>query len=280
VPLVPEAVRRLAATRPLRAAAGVLRDVEALLLPVVCLGCQQPLTPAEDVCCTACRNRMRRIAPPVCGRCGQPVDAWERQKRQAGRRSETTVGARRSDFSDRLTACGFCRHWPPELAWATSAVWLEDGPARELAHALKYGGWTCAARPMADAIARACGPALPRDALLIPIPLGRARERERGHNQAAELARALGERLGTEVRAGVLRRARETRTQTELSRMGRWRNVAGAFVAGDGVRGRTVVLVDDVLTTGATLAVAARALVQAGAAEAGAVTFGRALVPR
>lgn len=269
------------------AAARLLRDVEALLLPAVCLGCERPLPARERaaVCCTACRWSMHRIAPPVCGRCGQPLDAWEMRgavEQGCGGAEKTPHGLVRTPAPPhpRSSPCGFCRGWPDELSWAASAVWLEDGPARELVHALKYGGWTCAARPMADLVARACAPRLAAVDALVPIPLGRTRERERGHNQAHELARALGATLGIAVERGALRRGRETRTQTDLARAERWRNVAGAFVPGPAaVAGRHVALVDDVLTTGATLAAAARALAGAGARSVGAVTFGRAVKP-
>lgn len=269
------------------AALATLRDIEALLLPAVCVTCERPLAPGERdaVCCMACRWKMRRIAPPVCGRCGQPLDDWERRGTEAqghrgtGKHSGVIARAHVPPCPS-ASPCGFCRGWPTELNWATSAVWLEDGPARDLAHALKYGGWTCAARPMADVMARVCRVRLSAVELLVPIPLGRTRLRERGHNQAEELARALGATLGIAVAAHALIRGRETTTQTDLARAERWRNVAGAFRAGDGaVRGRQVALVDDVLTTGATLAAAAKALREAGAASVGAVTFGRAVIP-
>jgi len=169
--------------------------------------------------------------------------------------------------------------WPAELRWAVSAVWMEDGPARELVHALKYSAWRIAAVPMAETISRAHGGRLSQVDCLVPVPLGRSRQRRRGHNQAATLAGALGSVSGARVLVDALRRTRETRSQTTLGPSGRWANVAGAFAGAADLSGARVALVDDVLTTGATLAACAAALSASGAEEVGAITFARASVP-
>ncbi|HEY2804899.1 MAG TPA: hypothetical protein VGI92_03485, partial [Gemmatimonadales bacterium] len=93
-------------------------------------------------------------------------------------------------------------------------------------HALKYSGWTAAAVPMAEAMARHIGADLRAADLLVPIPLGRRRRRERGHNQAEELALSLGDRIGVPVSTGALVRSRDTRTQTALHPAERLANVA------------------------------------------------------
>jgi len=116
------------------------------------------------------------------------------------------------------------------------------------------------------------------ETLLVPIPLNAARRRRRGYNQAEVLARALAARTGASVDPLALGRTRATPTQTALTPEARRANVAGAFAA-TGVRGVRVVLVDDVLTTGATLAEAAMSLAEAGATSVGAVTFARAQPP-
>ncbi len=155
-----------------------------------------------------------------------------------------------------------------------SAVWLEES-ARDAVHQLKYEGWSRAAEAMADAMLGL--EPLTGQVSLIPIPLGGARQRSRGYNQSERIATSLGARLGLPVRTDLLRRVRETRTQTALTPEARHANVAGAFhaVAADG---KELVLVDDVFTTGATLAAAGAALTGAGAKRVEAVTFARAVV--
>jgi ComF family protein len=116
-------------------------------------------------------------------------------------------------------------------------------------------------------------------AALVPVPLSSSRLRERGYNQSAELARALGVRWGLPVRDDILERVRATKTQTRLTPGERHRNVSGAFRARaerDALRGLHLVLVDDVVTTAATLNACAAALHAGGARILSFVTFGRA----
>ena len=242
--------------------------LEQLLLPAECLVCRALFSfpTSRRVVCDICRHRWRPVQPPWCRRCGQP---------------EPHFGP-----------CRLCADWPAALQAARSAVWL-DASARAAVHALKYGGLPRIAEDLAEAMSRLEVPGR-EAACLVPIPLGRARERHRGYNQSERLARALGRRWGRPV-VPLLVRTRETKTQTALTPAARLANVAGAFQLriGDGglrIDGEhvesairnpksAIVLVDDVFTTGATLAEAARALERAGADTVLAVTFGRAVVP-
>ncbi len=239
--------------------------IEQLLLPAECLLCHALLSSrdARRIVCPLCRQRWRAVRPPWCGRCGQP---------------EPHFGP-----------CRLCAAWPAALTCVRSAVWLDEG-ARPAVHGLKYGRLP----RIADDLAAAMLPLRPTTdgpSVLIPIALAPKRLRERGYNQSEMLARALARQWRIPVALDVLVRARETPTQTALTPETRLANVAGAFdvrrAAFDVLHGNAArdtphvafVLVDDVFTTGATLAEAARALEQAGASRIMGVTFARAAIP-
>jgi ComF family protein len=227
-----------------------LAAVERWLLPAACLLCNEPVPVRENdaLVCDLCRLRWRPVPHPVCERCGQP--------------------------SFRGLECRLCSTWPFGLSRARSAVWLEDS-ARDAVHQLKYEGWSRVADSMAEAM-RGLEPLTARVSL-VPVPLGARRQRKRGYNQSERIASALHVRTGLHLRTDLLLRVRETQTQTALTPESRHANVMGAFSASDS-SGLDLVLVDDVFTTGATLAAAGAALMESGANRVEAVTFARAVV--
>jgi ComF family protein len=161
------------------------------------------------------------------------------------------------------------------LAGVRARYRLEDG-ARRLVHALKYDGLSALAAPMGALLAPTLADWAIAPDLVAPVPLHPGRERRRGFNQAALLARALAERAGLPVEARLLRRTRATAAQVRSGGVeARRANVANAFAVTDAgrARGRTVLLVDDVCTTGATLRACADALRAAGARSVYGLTF-------
>jgi ComF family protein len=175
----------------------------------------------------------------------------------------------------RATICRHCYHEPPAFVSIRSAF-VMDGPARRLAHELKYEGLTSLAEPMAALMAE-CSDVAESD-VVVPVPLHRARERARGYNQAAELARHLASAVQLPYDGRAARRVRDTAALARtMHRDERRAIVAGAFAAdGRRINGRRVLLVDDVVTTGATLDACAGALRAAGASAVRCVTWARA----
>ncbi len=229
-----------------------LAGVERFLLPNACVACAAPVerrTP-DALVCGVCRTRLQ-VVRGGCSRCHQPTPP---------------VGP-----------CRFCADWPEALVSVSSAVWLGD-EVREMVHHLKYEGYTRLARLMAEMIAETIPTA--KAALLVPVPLGRRREATRGYNQAGVIADALAAAWSLRSQPELLRRVRETASQTGLDPERRTSNVKGAFAgrAPSGTQDETglVILVDDVLTTGATMATAAAALSEAGWKRVGGITFARA----
>jgi ComF family protein len=219
-----------------------------------CAACGELLDhPSHGPVCDACWRSILPLTPPLCDSCGDPLPSWR-------------------EFSVPLGRCARCRRAPRFLDRAR-AVGDYDGRLRAIVHALKYEGRRSLARPLA-ALMRERGAALVEAAdVAVPVPLHPSRRRHRGFNQAADLARHVGMPV-----SHALRRVRATATQTGLPAAQRHRNVRGAFALTRRVRdviGRTVLLIDDVSTTGATLEACARVLKEAGARQVLALTAAR-----
>jgi len=179
--------------------------------------------------------------------------------------------------------CVNCREATPHFERAVSFGEYQGG-LRGLIHLLKYERVTSAHAPLGDMLAQAISELLPssggNSSLLVPVPLHRNRRSSRGFNQAELIARTATKRLPwkLEFATGVLIRHRETISQVGLSREERIENMRGAFRVADAarVRGRNIILVDDVMTTGTTLSECARVLKKAGAEKVWAATVARA----
>jgi ComF family protein len=176
-----------------------------------------------------------------------------------------------------MSVCPDCLRHPPVVDRAL-AIGVHDGSLRAIIHAFKYGGHRSLARPLAERMCAAGAALVSESRAAIPVPLHGSRRRSRGFNQAADLARHLGLPV-----AHALVRVRETSTQTALPAEERRANVTSAFRPAPGaaaLRGTTVLLVDDVRTTGATLDACAAALKEAGVRRVVALTAARVETPR
>ncbi|MQA30261.1 MAG: ComF family protein [Luteitalea sp.] len=210
--------------------------------------------------CGACWQSILPLTPPLCDLCGDPLPGMA------------------------LGRCPRCRRSPQAVDRAR-AIGPYEGTLRDVIHALKYDARRSLARPLARLLRERGADVLAGADAVIPVPLHSSRRRERGFNQAADIARhiAAGGATSdlTDYRLPIvhaLRRVRATAPQAGLSAGRRHSNVRDAFAvtaACQGARGRIVVLVDDVSTTGATLDVCARTLKAAGVAEVRALTAAR-----
>jgi ComF family protein len=212
------------------------------------------------------------VFPPRCAACGEPSEAGPFCRVCAEAVDPVPPGCSRCGLPGPDAACGACLARPPAFD-AVRAGGLFGGPLADAIHALKYRDRPALARPLGAWLAARVP--LPPGAAVVSVPLGRRRRRERGYDQAALLAGALSRAAGALRLRAALERVRETAPQVGRDREARARNVRGAFAA-RGVEGRDLVLVDDVVTTGATADACARALRAAGARSVTVVSLARA----
>lgn len=224
----------------------LLEPLLDLLFPPHCVACGA----LGSWFCPACAATVAVQRPPLCARCGQPLP-----------------GGR---------VCYRCKRQPPPLDGLRSVA-PHKAPLSQAIHALKYEGVRVLAAPLGAMMAEyAADLVLPAD-VLVPVPLHRTRERQRGYNQSRLLAAEMASRLGLPVVEGLVR-LRNTPAQVGLSRAQRLVNVRGAFCApGADLTSKRVLLVDDVHTTGATLGACADALRRAGARSVWALTLAHAV---
>ncbi len=247
-----------------------------LVFPACCPVCAATLGAGRrDPLCGACWDGIVRIDPPLCARCGLPFFVFADSRSDIDERPGFP-GAPGASGSGAAQTCGPCAAAPPAFDWARAAG-LYAGPLRDAVQRLKFGRRPALARPLAALVLEQCAAAMPAGAVLVSIPLARERERERGFNQAALVAEHVARGLGAPLSPRWLARPRATAPQTELDAAARRANVRGAFVASTAAAGADVVLVDDVLTTGATAGECARALHAVGARSVGVLTVARVL---
>jgi ComF family protein len=240
-----------ALTSPVRSLGKLLLD---FALPARCAGCADVV---EEVgaFCPVCWSQMEWLGNAGCQRCGLPLAGTE------------------------IDHCARCLSNPPKIDRLRAAVAYDEIP-RSIALRLKYGRKVALARTMARYMAPLKGE-WDSGVLIVPVPLHRWRLWGRGFNQSALVARELARCWGLEADSRILRRHKGTRPLKGLNYTQRRRAVAGAFRANatDRIKGRTVVLIDDVLTSGSTAEACARALRRAGAGRIELICWARVVRP-
>ncbi len=260
---------RFALKPAIRRAAGAFATLTKrgldLLLPPQCLACRE-LVDRPGLLCARCFDGAQTITPPFCRSCGVPLPS----------------AASVSGLADLDLSCGQCLSAPPRFTRARS-VFVYDDVARQMVHDLKYRDRLEGRESFGIWLARAGGDFASRADLIVPVPLHYFRLVHRRYNQAVVLAKALSRSTRRPLAVDALRRIRATKSQTGLSADARASNMRGAFAVRKGwaarVKGAKIVLVDDVMTTGATVNACARVLKKAGAAEVTVLTLARVKEP-
>ena len=217
------------------------------------------------------------VYPPRCGGCGQKGSRWCKNCRSSVHTMPKIICEKCGLPVYRRAICQRCLEYPPRYnalrSWA-----IFDGPVRNALHRLKYHRDIALGDTLATQLMSILANLQWDFDCVVPVPLGEARLKERGYNQSKLLAWPIAMRWKKPMEMGVIRRVRETRTQVGLKYEQRQANVTGAFMADKFlVKGCTVLVIDDVATSGATVDACASALLDAGAKGVYCLTLARAI---
>ena len=227
------------------------------LLPNTCYSCKRDLPCGQSgPLCTECQEQVKEVGPLYCQRCGKPLP-------DGGAHCYQCRGSKAREFKCKIIRSAVV--FGPQVR-AVIHAWKYSGQTHWTAYltALMRGSW-----PKYEELAQA--------QVLIPVPLHSKKFKKRGYNQSALLARELGRLQGLPVEEQALIRSRNTPSQTQFGRAGRLQNMSGAFACVNpaSVKGKIILLIDDVATTGATFEGCAQALKEAGAKKVMAYTLAR-----
>ncbi len=232
-----------------------LRGAIDLILPNQCAACGE-LVEGGGVLCGGCWRQTPFVSGLVCDGCGVPLPGSD----------------------DTCVLCDECLTWPPAWSHGRTALMYRD-TARRLVLALKHGDRLDLVGPASDWMLRAARPLVRPDMIVVPVPVHRWRLMRRRYNQAALLAHGVAKRAHLACIPDALRRERPTGTQDRKSRQARYDNLDGAFSIAPGraakIAGRHILLVDDVMTSGATLTGCTEILRAAGASDVSTVVLAR-----
>ena len=236
-----------------------LRDITDVIFPPRCLGCAE-IIPQQSlqIFCPTCKGKVRFITGSLCPICGMAFFD--------------------SPAPDHL--CGNCLERKPYFSLARAVASYET-LILDTIHQFKYGRNISTGTALASFMAEFCFPDFDFTdySLILPVPLHIRRLRERGFNQALILAKAIGKKYSIPVNFSLLKRRKFTLTQTGLDKKEREKNIRDAFAINDTdeTKGKNIILIDDVYTTGATINQCAKTLIKAGAGKVAVLTLARVL---
>lgn len=220
-----------------------------LIYPAVCQICREErATKDESYICTSCRKKVRVIEPPFCSKCGTPF--------------EGDIGG--------MFECSECKEVELKFDSARAAVRV-NAFMLDVVHKYKYARWMWFEKFLGELLVQAAIPELSKERwdMIVPVPLHSLKKREREFNQADRLAKYLSSALHVPMNTKILKRVAPTQSQTRLTRQERTENVKKAFALREplDLKGMNIILIDDILTTGATTSACAGILRKAGAAK-------------